>query len=268
MGDYLDNDSTDIAGLQGDVSSIESTISSLGNMAYEDLVEKAKLGTTVISGGYIVSSLLLASDIIAKVATVDSLAALKSTLGTVSSAKFTGSVQIADIYSQSWGLYGLPTSLTDYRGYFSGGGLELQYVTALTPDPTFANAVSITQSDKAGYILVRGDGGGTIQLDGANGVITADDINATTYEGGTISSAEFGYINGVTSSIQTQIDGKAAKSTATSITVVSDVRSYNYSGSLYITQKKTRTITINSDGSITFGTESAWTDSGDSWSEP
>lgn len=46
-----------------DDSAVSSLSSSLGNMAYEDLVEAAKLGTTVISGGYIRSSLLTADNI-------------------------------------------------------------------------------------------------------------------------------------------------------------------------------------------------------------
>ena len=42
-----------------------SWLSDAGAMAYENLVEKAKLGTTVISGGYILASLLTATNIVA-----------------------------------------------------------------------------------------------------------------------------------------------------------------------------------------------------------
>lgn len=66
----------------------------------------------------------------------------------------------------------------------------------------------------------------------------------------TVDGTEFGYVDGVTNPIQTQIDGKGAKSTATSYTVVTAVRTADH---------KTRLITINADGSITVGTESGWT---------
>ena len=42
-----------------------SWLTDAGAMAYEDLVESAKLGTTVISGGYILASLLTATNIVA-----------------------------------------------------------------------------------------------------------------------------------------------------------------------------------------------------------
>jgi len=41
-----------------------SNIPSFGDLAYEDLVETAKLGTTVISGGYLVTSLIQANSIV------------------------------------------------------------------------------------------------------------------------------------------------------------------------------------------------------------
>lgn len=46
-------------------------------------------------------------------------------------------------------------------------------------------------------------------LDNGN-LSTIGDVNASTYEGGTISSTEMSYLNGVTSSIQTQLNGKQA----------------------------------------------------------
>jgi len=61
---------------------------SFGNMAWEDVVEKAKLGTTVISGGYIKSDLLTASNIVtgtlnASYVNVTNLDADKITTGTL-----------------------------------------------------------------------------------------------------------------------------------------------------------------------------------------
>lgn len=45
-------------------AALTSLINSLGDLAYDDLVEAAKLGTTIIDGGYIKSSLLTAANII------------------------------------------------------------------------------------------------------------------------------------------------------------------------------------------------------------
>jgi len=61
---------------------------SFGNMAWEDVVEKAKLGTTIISGGYIKSSLLTANNIVtgtlnASVVNVTNLNASNITAGTL-----------------------------------------------------------------------------------------------------------------------------------------------------------------------------------------
>ncbi len=69
------------------------------------------------------------------------------------------------------------------------------------------------------------DGANTITIDAANGTISAGDlpsgINAANIADGTVSNAEFQYINSVTSNVQTQLDGKAASShthTASQIT--------------------------------------------------
>jgi hypothetical protein len=70
-------------------------------------------------------------------------------------------------------------------------------------------------------------------------------VNATEFiEGGTSLSSKYG-----------------AKSTATSFTVVTQTR-INDIGTDYILEEKTRTITINSDGSISVGAESGWTSKG------
>lgn len=54
----------DLASKYTDDSTVDTLIGNLGNMAYEDLVESAKLGTTIIEGGYIKSSLLTADNIV------------------------------------------------------------------------------------------------------------------------------------------------------------------------------------------------------------
>lgn len=57
-----------------------------GNMAYENVVELAKLGTTVVSGGYLQTILVNANLIVA-----NSLSAISATLGTVSAGDITSS---------------------------------------------------------------------------------------------------------------------------------------------------------------------------------
>ncbi len=47
----------------GDGSPVDSILTGLGDMAYEDVVELAKLGTTVITGGYLQTSLINTSAI-------------------------------------------------------------------------------------------------------------------------------------------------------------------------------------------------------------
>jgi len=56
-----------------DDSTVDTLITSLGDVAYEDLVEFSKLGTTVISGAYLKTSLIDADDIFAENVFTESL---------------------------------------------------------------------------------------------------------------------------------------------------------------------------------------------------
>jgi len=53
-----------LTGSFASVDYVDGAVNSLGAMAYEDLVESAKLGTTVVEGGYIKSDLLTANNIV------------------------------------------------------------------------------------------------------------------------------------------------------------------------------------------------------------
>jgi len=61
----------------------------LGGLAYDDLVEKAKLGTTVIVGGYLVTDLIQAGSIVASKLSVSTLSAITANLGTVTAGTIT-----------------------------------------------------------------------------------------------------------------------------------------------------------------------------------
>lgn len=61
---------------------VDNSIGSLGDMAYQDLVESAKLGSTIIEGGYIESGLLTANNIVTGQMNADRLAST-SGAGTV-----------------------------------------------------------------------------------------------------------------------------------------------------------------------------------------
>ncbi|MGJ9460280.1 phage tail spike protein [Oceanobacillus sp. CF4.6] len=79
------------AGSQAKVNTLKN---SLGDVAYENLVEKAKLGTTVISGGYLVTALLEADSIGADKISVTSLDALSANLGTVTAGSILSNTSI------------------------------------------------------------------------------------------------------------------------------------------------------------------------------
>jgi len=64
---------------------VDNSLSSLGDMAFVDTVEKAKLGTTVVEGGYIKSDLLTANNIV-----TGSMSANRLTSTTGSSTVWTG----------------------------------------------------------------------------------------------------------------------------------------------------------------------------------
>ena len=61
----------------------------LGGLAYDSIVEKAKLGTTVISGGYLVTDLIQAGSIVASKLSVSQLSAISANLGTITAGSIT-----------------------------------------------------------------------------------------------------------------------------------------------------------------------------------
>lgn len=69
-------------------------------------------------------------------------------------------------------------------------------------------------------------------------VAPASGINATAIGSGTVDNTEFGYLNGVTSAIQTQVDAKIAKSTGTT---------YNVYSLAAVTQAEYNALTPNAD---------------------
>lgn len=63
---------------------------------------------------------------------------------------------------------------------------------------------------------------------------------------GNVSSTELGYLDGVTSSIQTQLDGKVP----TALSNSSITRNANSTVNTVVTMGKTYTLTYNADGSV------------------
>jgi len=90
----------------------DHTASIVGEMAYEDMVEKAKLGTTIVEGGYIKSSLITADNIL---------------VGTLSGNRIYGGTITGTIFSQAGGKVVLDSSGITIKGeeiYFkTSGGL-------------------------------------------------------------------------------------------------------------------------------------------------
>lgn len=121
----------------GDLASIEyvnSAVGSLGDLAYENVVEAAKLGSTVIDGGYIKSSLLTADNIVTGQLNANRLAPASGT-STVWSG---GGLVSSNFNGNSTGSIGTPTqgfrlssnavgSSVDpniYGGYIKGGTID------------------------------------------------------------------------------------------------------------------------------------------------
>jgi hypothetical protein len=72
-----------IADINTDAEDALNWLAALGALAYEDAVELAKLGTTIIVGGYIKSTLIEAEMVRAKLASFGALSAIVGVLGTV-----------------------------------------------------------------------------------------------------------------------------------------------------------------------------------------
>lgn len=118
--------------------------SDAGDLAYLDLVEKAKLGTTVISGGYILTSLLTASNIQtgtlnASVVSVTNLNATNITTGTL---KVGGASQ--------------PTELTVANSTTGGAGTTVGFLNWKTSAGTLKGKIWADTSGYMGYNAIGG----------------------------------------------------------------------------------------------------------------
>jgi hypothetical protein len=71
-------------------------------------------------------------------------------------------------------------------------------------------------------------------------------LTATKIAGGTVSDAEFDYLNGVTSAVQTQLDAKATlTATQTALDLKANLASPTFTGTLEVTGAATNTVAIN-----------------------
>lgn len=147
-------------------------ISSTGALAYKDLVEKAELGTTVISGGYINASLLTASNIVtgtlnasiiaansitASKLNITDLSAISANIGTVNAGTLTGVDIHAIGNSIAFPAIDFYTNGNDYNASNPTGGI---YAWLLSPNRFFViygKDGIIIQSQTAGAVTNLND---------------------------------------------------------------------------------------------------------------
>jgi hypothetical protein len=111
--------------------------------------------------------------------------------------------------------------ITDGSIVLEGSSPDNFETTLTVTDPTADRTISFP--DVTGTVVTTGDSGTVTSTMIANGTIVDADINASAAIdwtklaiSSTVSSTELGYVDGVTSSIQNQLDAKLASSTASS----------------------------------------------------
>lgn len=132
------------AGAQAKVNALAAT---LGDLAYEDLVEAAKLGTTVIVGGYIKTGLVSASNINVGTLSADRIAAKAITGAKMADGTVTG-VQIAA---------SAITAAKIAAGTITGDKIKAGTITADKIDVTNLAVGKITNLDDANNYVVLVD---------------------------------------------------------------------------------------------------------------
>lgn len=126
-------------------------------------------------------------------------------------------------------------------------------VTISGYDGIFYNSLKINTDDVATQSWVIGT------FAGSSHIATVGTIISGTWQGTPIADS---YISSAAT-----WNAKAEKSTTITLNLIRGVRAYNYTGNMWRIEYIYRSITINADGSITFGADSAWTPdaSGTAW---
>jgi hypothetical protein len=154
---------------------------SFGAAAWKDKIEASLLGTTVISGGYISTSLISTADIIARVATIDSLAALKSNLGTVTNIRMSGNAYFSSLIS---------TRSDNTYANLSNNNISLTWNDLMNPSKSISMAMS---SNGYPTFSMTGSDGGSISMgvgEAGEGFITADKLNANNGADGSFTTVD------------------------------------------------------------------------------
>ena len=134
----------------------------------------------------------------------------------------TGSSQLKFYDGSAW--QPVATSTGDIEGVTAGTGLSGGGTTGtvtLNIDSTVAT-LSGTQTFTNKTIDADGTGNSITNIDNAN-IKASAAIDATKIHNGNVSNTEFGYLDGVTSAIQTQLDSKLSNITGQTLGSLSDV---------------------------------------------
>jgi hypothetical protein len=149
--------------------------SSVGDMAFQNMVEKAKLGTTIIQGGYIITSLITASNIQtgtlnASLVSVTNLNASNITSGTLNATVIGAGTITATKLSIS-----TLSSITADLGAITAGSITFQQTTSTGAKLRWADGSRIW-TDSSGYQ-------GFNALGGRQYFYTASNENMVLYNG-------------------------------------------------------------------------------------
>lgn len=167
-----------------------------------------------------------------------------TTLGTITTGVWNGTA-ITDTYISSAATWNAKQNALSGTGFVKISGTTISYdnSTYLTSNQTITFTGDVTGSGTTSVAL-------TIGASKVLNSMLAGSIDADKISSGTVSNTEFNYLDGVTSSIQTQLDAKVAKSAA-----AYTIRANNTNGTANVTDETYKQIGAQT---ITSGTPS-WT---------
>lgn len=168
---------------------------------------------------------------------------------------------VAGYQSVASGISGVTTGDTVRYVIEDGSNWEIGTGTYNTTGPQIARTVVI-QSSAGGSTLINATANAVIMVTVAagdflpsdGGTVTGTVVLPATTSIGNVSSTEIGYVDGVTSAIQTQLDAKAARSNATFSGSITE-GSYTFSGStvnIWPTDGTVQIWTVTANATVTF----------------